>query len=131
MQVPIPKIINEKSFESHFEIRMRTEDVALSTVLNDRDIWRLGWVRDTKFGTNVFKMLLNAAKCQGYSFYSLWVIRGKPTCSFTPSPYPPKSNHPPSQPPRLGLNRNQIFLCMLNDTDIKIQLRLYAKLSTG
>ena len=23
-------------------------------------------------------MLLNAAKCQGYSFYSFWVIKGKP-----------------------------------------------------
>ena len=34
------------------------------------NIWRLGQVRDNKFGTNVSnKMLLNAAKCQGYSFY--------------------------------------------------------------
>ena len=24
-------------------------------------------------------MLLNAAKCQGYSFYRFWVIKGKPT----------------------------------------------------
>ena len=24
-------------------------------------------------------MLLNAAKCQGYSFYHFWVIKGKPT----------------------------------------------------
>ena len=24
-------------------------------------------------------MLLNAAKCQGYRFYSLWVIKGEPT----------------------------------------------------
>ena len=24
------------------------------------------------------RMLLNAAKCQGYSFYSFWVIKGKP-----------------------------------------------------
>ena len=32
--------------------------------------WRLGRVRDTKFGTNVSnKMLLNVAKCQSYSFY--------------------------------------------------------------
>ena len=43
-------------------------------------IWRLGQVRDTKFGKNVSdKMLLNAAKCQGYSFYCFWVIKGKPT----------------------------------------------------
>ena len=34
------------------------------------NIWRLGRVKNTKFSTNVSnKMLLNAAKCQGYSFY--------------------------------------------------------------
>ena len=44
------------------------------------NIVRLGQVRDTKFGTNVFnKMLLNAEKSQGYSFYRFWVIKGKPT----------------------------------------------------
>ena len=44
------------------------------------NIWRLGPVRDTKFGTNVYnKMLLNVAKCQGYSFVGFWVIKGKPT----------------------------------------------------
>ena len=43
-------------------------------------IWRLEQVRDTTFGTNVSnKMLLNAAKYQGYSFYRFWVIEGKPT----------------------------------------------------
>ena len=44
------------------------------------NIWRLERVRDTNVGTNVYhKMLLNAAKCQGYSFYHFWVIKGKPT----------------------------------------------------
>ena len=44
------------------------------------NIWRLRWVRNTKFDTNVSnEMLLNAAKCQGYSFYRFWVIKGKPT----------------------------------------------------
>ena len=44
------------------------------------NILGLGWVRNTKFGTNVCKeMLLNAAKCQGYSFYCFWVLKGKPT----------------------------------------------------
>ena len=34
------------------------------------NIWRLGQVRDTKFGTNVsYEMLLNAAKWQVYSFH--------------------------------------------------------------
>ena len=43
-------------------------------------IWRLGRVRNTKLGTNASnKMLLNAAKCQGYGFYRFWVIKGKPT----------------------------------------------------
>ena len=37
------------------------------------------WGKTTKFGTNVSnKMLLNAAKYQGYSFYRFWVIKGKP-----------------------------------------------------
>ena len=44
------------------------------------NVWRLGRVMDTKFGTNVSnRMLLNAAKYQGYSFYRFWVIKGKPT----------------------------------------------------
>ena len=44
------------------------------------NIWRLGWVMDTKFGTIVSnRMLLNTAKFQGYSFYRFWVIKGNPT----------------------------------------------------
>ena len=44
------------------------------------NIWRLGQVTDTKSGANVsHRMLLNAGKCQGYSFYRFWVIVGKPT----------------------------------------------------
>ena len=35
---------------------------------------------DTKFGTDVSnKILLNAAKFQGYNSYRFWVIKGKPT----------------------------------------------------
>ena len=52
------------------------------------NIWRLGQVGDTKFGANgSIKMLLNAAKYQCYSFYRLWVIKGKPLTPPTP-PYP-------------------------------------------
>ena len=52
--------------------------------------WRLGKVRDTKFGTNVFnKMLSNAPKCQGYSSYRFWVIKAKPIV-----PTPPNTPHP-------------------------------------
>ena len=53
--------------------------------------WRLKQVRNTKFGTNVSKkMLLNAAKCQGYTFYHFWVIMGKPTVEskITLPPFP-------------------------------------------
>ena len=55
-----------------------------------------GRVRYSKFGTNVFnETLINAAKCQGYSFYRCWVIKGKPTeGKITPPP-------PPSPPTRL------------------------------
>ena len=43
------------------------------------NIWRPGRVRYTKFVTNDSnEMLQNAGKCQGYSFYCFWVIKGKP-----------------------------------------------------
>ena len=36
------------------------------------NIWRLGQVRDAKFGTDIRNdILLNTAKCHGYSFYRL------------------------------------------------------------
>ena len=44
------------------------------------NIWRMGWIRDIAFGTNIpNEMLLNVAKCQGYSFYHFWVIEGNAT----------------------------------------------------
>ena len=44
------------------------------------NIWRLGRVKDTPIGTDVFnEILLSAAKCQSYSFYRFWIIKGKPT----------------------------------------------------
>ena len=44
------------------------------------NIWRLGQVGNTKFGTNASnKILVNEVKCQGYSFYRFWAIKGKPT----------------------------------------------------
>ena len=44
---------------------------------------------DTKFGMIVSnRMLLNAAKFQGYSFYRFWVIKGNPSGGdkITPTP---------------------------------------------
>ena len=44
------------------------------------NIWRLWRVRDMKVGTDTSnEMLLNVAKCQGYSFHRFCVIKGKPT----------------------------------------------------
>ena len=58
----------------------RTLEIGITPLWVLPNIWRLGQVRDTKFGTNVTnKILLDAAKCQGYSFYHFWVIKGKST----------------------------------------------------
>ena len=57
------------------------------------NVWRLEQVKNTNFGMNVSnKMLLNATRCQGYSFYGFWVIKGKPTGGVAPTP-----PHPPSK----------------------------------
>ena len=55
------------------------------------NIWKLWQVRDIKIGTNVSnEMLLHAGKCQGYSFYRSWVIKGKPTGGVRLLPHPPR-----------------------------------------
>ena len=39
------------------------------------NIWRLEAVRDTTFGKDVSNdILLNAAKCNGYSLYYIWIL---------------------------------------------------------
>ena len=58
----------------------RNPEIGNTSVWVLPNIWRLVRVMDTKFGTNVSnRMLLNAAKFQGYSFYRFWVFKGKPT----------------------------------------------------
>ena len=77
------------SYDNFFYNRLtRNSEIGNTLVWILPKIWRLGWVRDTKFGTNVFdEMLLNALKYQGYSIYHFWVITGKPTGSkITPIP---------------------------------------------
>ena len=60
------------------------------------NIWRLRQVRHTEFGTDVSnKMLLNAAKCQGYSFYRFWIIKWRPTGGG--GELPPPSHQPHTQ----------------------------------
>ena len=66
----------------------RNPEIGNTSVWVLPNIWRLEWVRNTKFGTNVSnKMLLNVAKCLGCSFYRFWVIKGKPTVG---GGYPPQ-----------------------------------------
>ena len=58
----------------------RNPEIGNSPVWVLPNIWRLGRVMNSKLGTNVSnRMLLNAAKFQGYSFYCFWVIKRKPT----------------------------------------------------
>ena len=43
------------------------------------NIWRFGWVKDTKYGMNFFnEKLPNAAIFQVYRYYHFWVIKAKP-----------------------------------------------------
>ena len=52
----------------------RNQEIGNTPVWVLPNTWRLGWVRDSKLGTNVsYEMLLNAAKCQGSSFCRFWV----------------------------------------------------------
>ena len=79
------------------------------------NIWRLGRVMDTKFGTNVSnRMLLNAAKFQSCSFYFFWVIKGKPTGG--------QKSLPP--PPRLGLIKT-LFLILIPRIFMKTSYHIY------
>ena len=58
----------------------RNPEITKAPVWVLSNLWTLGQVMDTKFGTNVFnKILLNAAKFKGYSSYRFWVIKGNPT----------------------------------------------------
>ena len=57
----------------------RNPKIGNTTVWVLSNIWRIGWVRDRKFGSNVSKeKLLNAANFQAFSSRYFWVIKGKP-----------------------------------------------------
>ena len=71
------------------------------------NIWGLGGARDIEFGINISnKMLPNAAKCQGYSFYHFCIIKGKPERGV-------KISRPR---PRLGL----IWMCNGSENSMKM-----------
>ena len=58
----------------------RIPEIGITPVWGLPNICRLGRAMDTKFGAIVCnRMLLNATKFQGYSFYCFGVIKGKPT----------------------------------------------------
>ena len=83
----------------------RNPEIGNNPVWDLQNIWRLGKVGDTKFGTNVSnKILLNTAKYQGHSFYRFWVIKGKPTGVEVKLP----------NPPRLGLNFKNAVLPLVS-----------------
>ena len=69
----------------------RNPEIGNSPVWAFPNIWRLGRVMDAKFGTNVSnRILLKAAKFEGYSFYRFWVIKRKPTWGGGITPPPPR-----------------------------------------
>ena len=64
---------------SFYEGLTRNPEIRNTTVWAFPNIWRLDQVRNTKSGANIsYKMLLNSAKCQRWSFHRFWVINGKP-----------------------------------------------------
>ena len=83
----LPILVTDPSFTGSGVMKIffykgltRNPEIANTPVWVFPNIWRLwGQVRDTRFGTNVSnKILLNAAKDQGYSFHRFWVIfKGK------------------------------------------------------
>ena len=86
------------------------------------NIWRLGQLRD-KFGTNVSnKKLLNAAKCQGYSSYHFWVIKGKPTGD--------KITAPPSIT-QISIKCNILDCCIIHHITAWISILLKSLTYTG
>ena len=55
------------------------------------NIWRLAQVKNSRLGANVSNdMFLIDGKCQAYSFYRFWIIKGKLTGdgNITPCAFP-------------------------------------------
>ena len=68
--------------------------------------WGELWIPNLARMSN--RMLLNAAKFQGYSFNRFWVIKGKPTGGRE------VKLRPPTHPPRLGLRRQKMCLNLIS-----------------
>ena len=62
-----------------YRILTRNPEIGNTPVWVLPNIWRLGRIRDTKFGANMFnEMLLNATKYPGYNFCLFRVITPSP-----------------------------------------------------
>ena len=108
------KIINDSGVTAilFYKRLTRNPKIGNTPVWVLQNIWRLGGIGDTKFSTNISnEMLLNASKCQGYSFYRFWIIKGEPTCAGKITPLPP---------PRLELKCWLCFRLFLWRTQILI-----------
>ena len=102
----------------HFLFKRDLPEILKSEIprLSFATIWRLEWVKNTKFGTNVSNgMSLNAAKLLSYSFYRFWVIKGKPNWGEG------KITPPLPRTPRLGLeiSKKAIFFFKNNQKSRK------------
>ena len=72
MQIYLLVLVLELRQFNFYRGLTRNPEIGDTPVCVFLNIWRLGQVRNTKFGNKVSnKMLLNAAKCQGYSFFTV------------------------------------------------------------
>ena len=89
----------------------RNPDIGNTPIWVLPNIWKLGRVMDTKFGTNVSnRMLLNAAKFQGYSFHCFWVLlrENQLGVKLPPPPHPSRLIRGHSNIDKTNQNINQM-----------------------
>ena len=89
-------------------------EIRNTLVLVLSNVWRLEWLRVTKFTMNVSnEILLNDAKCQVYNFQGFWFINGKRTegDKIPRSPLPPATH---THTPKLGLIEYKYLCCNEN-----------------
>ena len=93
------------NYKSKFHVNINTGS-GVMRIFFYKGLTRNREIRNTPVSN---KMLLNAAKCKGYSFYRFWVIKGKPTGEGGQNyPQPP---HPPTQI-RVKLTKTYKDACM-------------------
>ena len=84
-----------------FKGLLRNPEIGNTAVWISPNVWRLGQARDTKFGTHVpNELLVNDAKCQGYSCYHFRVNKRKATGWIKLLPLPPTHTYTHAQADR-------------------------------